>query len=70
MSAKKGKKLFGDNAVSAIVDEYKQLDRLNVFEPIHGKSLTYSQRLNALNAIDLIKEKRCGKIKGRTVADG
>ena len=24
----------------------------------------------ALNVIDLIKQKRCGKVKGRTVADG
>ena len=70
MSDKKGIKIFGDKAVSAIVHEYEQLDRLNVFEPIHGKSLTYLQRSNTLNAINLIKEKRCGKIKGRTVADG
>ena len=28
------------------------------------------QKRAALNAIDLIKHKRCGKVKGRTVADG
>ena len=41
-----------------------------MFESIHGKSLTHLRRSNSLNAIDIIKEKRCGKIKGRTVADG
>ena len=70
LSSKKGIKIFGNKAVPAIVDDYEQLDRPSVFEPIHGKSLTCSQRLNALNVIDLIKQKRYGKIKGRTVADG
>ena len=31
MSAQKGIKFLGDKAVSAIIDEYEQLDRLNVF---------------------------------------
>ena len=70
MSIQKGIKLFGDKAVFAIVDEYKQLDDLQVFMPLDGNKLTGDQRKNALNAIDLIKEKRCCKIKGRTVADG
>ena len=70
MSPQIGIKIFGDKAVSTIVEEYEQVDRLNVVEPVYGKDLTYSKQVNALNAIDLIKEKRCGKIKGRTVADG
>ena len=34
MNAQKGIKCFEDKEVSAIVDEYEQLDRLNVFKPI------------------------------------
>ena len=46
------------------------MDTLNVFQPPHFKNIPSNQKANILNAIDLIKEKRCGKIKGRTVADG
>ena len=70
MSATKGIKLFGNKAVSAIENEYEQMDTLNVFQPLHFKNIPTNQKSNILNAIDLIKEKRCGKIKGRTVADG
>ena len=56
-------KLFGGKAVSAIVDKYKQLDDLEVFMPLDGNELTGNQRKNTLNDIDLIKEKRCSKIK-------
>ena len=37
---------------------------------MHVSKLSFEMRKAALNAIDLIKEKRSGKIKGRTVADG
>ena len=50
--------------------EYQQLDNLGVFEPLMPTEVSKNQKLNALNANDLIKQKRCGKIKGRTVADG
>ena len=33
-------------------------------------SLTKQQKRDALRVVNLIKEKRCGKIKGRTCADG
>ena len=55
--------------MSAIFDEYKQMDDLRVFKPIHCRDLSQSQNSQVLNAIDLIKQKQCGKIKGRTVAD-
>jgi hypothetical protein len=46
------------------------LDDLNVFQGLHASTLTRDQKKEALRAINLIKEKRCGKIKGRTLADG
>jgi len=70
VSAKKGIKMFGERALEALAKEYAQLDSLDVFIPMLVSELTLEQKRNALNAIDLIAEKRCGRIKGRTVADG
>ena len=57
-------------AISAIVNELSQLDELNVFQPMFLKQLTKEQMAKALRSITVIKAKRCGRIKGRTVADG
>jgi hypothetical protein len=70
MSAKAGIKSFGDKAVNAIVQEFKQLDEKMAFQPIDKDSISIDERKKALRSITLIKEKRCGRIKGRTVADG
>ena len=70
MSANKGIKMFGNKALIAIMKEYQQLDDLGVFEPLMPMEVSKNKKLNALNAINLMKEKRCGKIKGRMVADG
>jgi hypothetical protein len=70
MTAKKGIKEYGDRAISAIVKEYDQLDKKNAFEPRFATSLTTEERMRALRSITLIKEKRSGIIKGRTIADG
>jgi hypothetical protein len=50
--------------------EYEQLDNLKVFDKADPDKLTPDEKGHALRAINLIKEKRCGKINGRTVADG
>jgi len=70
MSAKKGIKMFGQEALKALADEYAQLDELAVFTPRDASKLTRTEKRNALRTIDLIKKKRCGKVKGRTVVDG
>jgi len=70
MSAKKGIKMFGNRAIEAMTKEYKQLDDLQVFTPRWEKSLSLEEKKKALHTIDLIKEKRSGLIKGRTVVDG
>jgi hypothetical protein len=46
------------------------LEKQNVYEPVDPITLTNAQRKGALRAINLITEKRDGRIKGRTVADG
>ena len=75
MSAKKGFKLFGESAFAAMYKEFKKLDE----GPMKGKSvvgainfdkLSKEDKMNALEAVSLIKEKRTGDIKGRVAANG
>lgn len=75
MTAKRGMKLFGERAVAAMFKEYKQLNEgavpgKPVLGPIDPDTLTPADRQQALEAVNLIKEKRDGKIKGRTCANG
>jgi hypothetical protein len=70
MTATAGIKKHGQAAVEALLQEFCQLDNKNVFEPLHANELTTDQKQAALRAINLIKEKRSGKLKGRTCADG
>ena len=66
MHASKGIKMFKERAVAAIFKEYKQLNDMSVLGPIDFDSLSpEEQKQLALDAVNLIKEKRCGKIKGR-----
>ena len=70
MTATKGLKMFGERAVAAMFKEYKQLDDMKVLRRARKIDLTIDNKRRALRAINLIKDKRCGKIKGRTCADG
>ena len=75
MSAKAGIKRFGDRALAAMISEYKQLNTgampgKPVFGCIDPKNITMEERKRALEAVNLIKKKRCGKLKRRTCADG
>ena len=70
MPAKKGIEKHGQVAVDAMLKEFSQLDGMSVFEGIDVSTLTTAQKKEALRAIKLIKEKRCGTVKRRAVADG
>ena len=70
MSAKAGIKKHGDKAVMALFREFAQLHDKKVMKAVKASDLTRDQRKAALHAINVIKEKRDGKIKGRTCADG
>ena len=70
MSAKAGIKEFGQDAVAALMRELAQFEDLGVYEAVDSRLLTRAQRRCALRAINLIKKKRDGNLKGRTVADG
>ena len=70
MSERAGIKKHGKAAVTALFNELFQLDDKTVFEGVHATTLSRKQKRMALRAINVIKEKRCGKLKGRNVADG
>ena len=70
MSAKRGIKRFGQMAVDALAAEWKQLDSLSVFKPRKFASLSKIERRGALRTVQLIKEKKDGRIKGRTCVNG
>jgi hypothetical protein len=70
MSAKAGIKKHGKVAVEALFQKFLQLHNKAVFQGEHAHTLTKAQKGAALHAISVIKEKRTGTIKGRTVADG
>ena len=48
----------------------KQLHDRMVIQPVDGNKLTGAEKKKALQYLMFLKEKRCGKIKGRGCADG
>ena len=70
MTATKGIKVFGQRAVSTLFKECKQFYDIDVFERVKVDDLPQIAKNKALNAINLIKEKGNGDIKGRTIANG
>jgi hypothetical protein len=70
ITARMGLKKFGNVAAEAIITEFQQFHDKEVFIPTDYRKLTEDQKRRALKAITLIEEKRSGKIKGCTVANG
>ena len=64
MHMSKGIELFKEQAVAALFKEYKQLNNMAVVGRVKYEDLTDKDKKRALRAINLIKEKRDGKIKG------
>ena len=70
MTAKKGLKQFGTAGADAIMKELKQIVHRKVMEGRKSGKLTTAQKKAALKYLMFLKQKRCGKIKGRGCADG
>ena len=75
MSAYKGIKEYGELAVAAMVKEFNQLVHgafpgKPVVEAIDSSELTEEDKKTALDAVNLIKVKKNGVVKGRTCANG
>jgi hypothetical protein len=67
---KKGLKLFGDEGTEAVLTELKQLHDRKVMVPEDPDELSKEDKEGALEYLMFLKQKRCGKIKGRGCADG
>jgi hypothetical protein len=63
-------KEWGEKAFMASQSEMKQLHLSNTFKTKHWKELSQVQRQTVLESHMFLKQKRDGKIKGRTVAGG
>ena len=70
LSLKAGLREWGKRAESAVTAEMKQLHFCDTFKPVHWHELTDEQKKMVLPSHLFLKEKRSGKIKGRTVAGG
>lgn len=75
MHANKGIKMFGERAVASLVKEFKQvvhgtMEGKPVIALIDPSKITEDMKQRALQAINLIKEKRTKEIKGRCCTDG
>ena len=75
MTASQGIKLWGEEALTAIMKEFSQMNSgpkgdQPVIEPIDTKLLTDEEKSTALSAVNLIKRKRSGKLKARKCANG
>jgi hypothetical protein len=70
LSLKAALKEWGEEAFTAAQYEMKQLHFRNTFKPKHWRELSQVQRQTVLESHMFLKQKRNGKIKGRTVACG
>ena len=70
MSAKAGIRKHGEEAVTAKLKEFGQLEHMKTFKPRHKRELTKEQLSKATRIITVIKEKRSGILKGRSCVDG
>jgi hypothetical protein len=70
LSLKAGLKEWGEEYFTAAQSEMKQLHFMSTFKPKHWRELGQVQRQIVLESHMFLKQKRDGKIKGRTVADG
>ena len=69
LSLKKGLQEWGERGEDAAIKEMKQHHDMETFTPVHAHELMAEQRKEALSSLIFLKEKRNGKIKGRSCAD-
>jgi hypothetical protein len=69
-SLTKGIKTFGEKGRQAAHEEMKQLHDRIVFKPIKVEELTAVERRRAMESLIFITEKKDGRIKARTCANG
>jgi hypothetical protein len=70
LSLKAGLKEWGDTAFTAAKSDMKQLHLRDTFKPERWNELSQDQRRTVLESHMFLKQKRDGRIKGRTIAGG
>ena len=70
LTLKAALKTWGNDARAAAKSEMKQLHWRNSFKPVRLQDLTERQKQTILESHIIMKQKRTGEIKGRTVAGG
>jgi hypothetical protein len=70
LSLKAGLKEWREEALMTAQSEMKQSYFRNTFKPNHWRELSQVQQQTVLESHMFLKQKRDGKIKGRTVAGG
>lgn len=69
-SLKKGIEKFSNKGGQAAMGEMQQLHQWGCFYPLHWKDMTPRERKKALESLIFLVEKRDGRIKARTCANG
>jgi hypothetical protein len=69
-SLNKGLKVFGDKGKEAALKEMQQLHDRVVFRPIRIEDMTQLERKRAMESLIFLAEKKDGRIKARTCANG
>ena len=69
-SLKKGLAKFGQRGYDGAFKEMQQLHDRTCFRPLHARDLTDTERARVIESLFFLTEKRDGRIKGRTCANG
>ncbi len=69
-SLQRGLKHFGKKGYDAAYSEMKQLHDRTVFVPVNVQSLTPQEKRRAMESLIFLVEKRDGRVKARTCANG
>ena len=70
MSARQGVHKHSDVAWDTLHKEFKQLIDKHVYSGLDPKKMSKQQKKDVLHAINVIKEKRDGSVKGHHCANG
>jgi len=67
---KRGIREFGQDGVDVVWSELQHLHTRKTVKPVEAKELTCEQKKASLQYLMFLKQKKCGRIKGRGYADG
>ena len=69
-SLRAGINKFGDKATTSVSKELQKIHDMGTYKPVNPDKMTKEQKMDAMNSLLMISEKRDKKVKSRMVADG